>query len=158
MLENASWTAAAALVGAVAVATATLYSDAKRREISHGLVVGLAALWLLAALLAPAAMGAAAWQALACGAGALGVGYVAYLLGWLGAGDGKLLGVLALWMGPRDLGLWLLGTAALGLALILIALARPGGDFRTRGLPFAWAMAPPAATLLAARALALGGA
>lgn len=156
MLEIAPWVGVAALLGAAAVATATLYTDAKRREVPHRLVVGLAALWLTVALLSPEAMGASASQALVCGAGALAVGYVAYLLGGLGAGDGKLLGVLALWMGPCDLGLWLLGTAALGSALILVALSWPGGDFRTRGLPFAWAMAPPAATLLVARALDLG--
>jgi len=153
----APWFGAAALCGAASLAVATLYTDARRREIPNGLVIGLAALWLAAALLAPAALGAAAPASLACGAGALGIGCLAYFLGGLGAGDGKLLGALALWMGgPMDLGLWLLGTAVLGLAIVGLALARPNGGFRSRGLPFAWAIAPPAIALLVARALVLG--
>lgn len=146
-----------ALLGAAALALAALYSDAKRREIPQHQPIGIAALWLAAAFAAPAALDATALAGLACGAVALVIGYGFYLAGWLGAGDGKLLAALALWMGhPLELGLWLLGVTALGLALILIALARPKGDFRTRGIPFAWAIAPPAATLLVARALALG--
>lgn len=145
----------AALCGAAILAAVPLYTDAKRREIPNRPVIGLAALWLAAAFLSPAAV-PAVLAALACGAGALGVGYVLYLLGWLGAGDGKLAGALALWMGPMDLGLWLLAAAALGLGLVLLAMARPKGGLRTRGLPFAWAIVPPAATLLVARALFAG--
>ena len=79
-------------------------------------------------------------------------GFGFHALGWLGGGDGKLLATLALWLGPTHLGLWLLGTATIGLALAMTALAFRNGDFRTRGIPFAWAMVPPAAMLLLSRA------
>ena len=120
-------------------------------------MAGLVALWPITVWLAPEVLGARPWAALVCGAGGLAAGYGFHALGWLGGGDGKLLAALALWLGPKDLGLWLLATAALGLLLALLALARPAGDFRTRGIPFAWAMVPPAATLLIARAAALSG-
>ena len=153
----AFWLGFAALLGAAVLVATALYSDAKRREIPQHVPIGVAALWLAVAFLSPAALDATALAGLACGVGALGVGYVFHFIGWLGAGDGKLLAALALWMGdPLDLSLWLLAVAALGLVLVLIALARPNGDFRARGIPFAWAIAPPAATLLVARALALG--
>ena len=87
---------------------------------------------------------------------ALAVGYLFFRAGWLGGGDGKLLGVLALWLGPNDVGLWLLATAVLGLLLVVLALIRPGGDFRARGIPFAWAMVPPASALLLSRAFVQG--
>ena len=134
-----------------------MYEDWRRREIPHWVVAGLVTWWIMAAWVVPSALDAARWTALVCGVGGLAAGYGFHALGWLGGGDGKLLAVLALWLGPKDLGLWLLGTAALGLLLSLLTLSRPTGDFRTRGIPFAWAMVPPAATLLIARAAALSG-
>lgn len=92
-----------------------------------------------------------------CGGGALAAGVLFQQLGWLGGGDGKLMGALALWIGPRELGWWLLGTAVLGMSMVLFALARPNGDFRARGIPFAWAIVPPAAVLLVSRANSLIG-
>ena len=146
-----------ALCGASLLATAALYTDASRREIPHWLIVGLVLLWMLAVPTAPEALNSSAWAALLCGAGALVAGLVFHRLGWLGGGDGKLLGVMALWLGPWDLGLWLIGTAFLGLLMVLLALARPGGDFQVRGIPFAWAIVPPAVALLLARAASLAG-
>ena len=145
------------LCGASLIATAALYTDASRREIPHWLIGSLLLLWMLAAPLAPEAMNSSVWAALLCGAGALAAGLVFHRLGWLGGGDGKLLGVMALWLGPWDLGLWLIGTAFLGLLMVLLALARPGGDFQARGIPFAWAIVPPAVALLLARAASLVG-
>ncbi len=139
---------------ASAVAVFSLWTDWRSREVPHWLLGGLALLWGVAWAFAPGAVGDEPQAGLACGAIMLALGFVLHLAGWLGAGDGKLLAVLALWLGPRDLAMALFGTACLGLALLIVAWARPQGDFRERGIPFAWAIAPPAATLLLARAVA----
>ena len=137
-------------------AVAAAWSDWRRRQIPQWTVAGLAGLWALAALLAPEALGGAAWwAALLCGLAALGAGFGFYAAGALGGGDGKLLGALALWLGPRDLGWALLGGAGV-LALFLAAvLIRRPSELRKGGLPFGCALAPPAVALLAARAQAL---
>ena len=145
------------LYGAAVLTAAALYTDARLREIPNWLIVGLALLWVLAIWVSPQVSNASAWAALLCGTGALAAGYLFHRAGWLGGGDGKLMGVLALWVGPWELGWWLLGTAFLGLAMAVLALARPNGDFRVRGIPFAWAIAPPAVVLLVARANSLVG-
>ena len=155
MLVYGMWLGTAALGGAVLLSLVALYTDGKRREIPHWLVVGSLVLWAMAAWLSPQSLEGARSDALLCGAGALAAGFGFHALGWLGGGDGKLLATLALWLGPNLLGLWLLGTAAIGLALALTALAFRNGDFRRRGIPFAWAMVPPAATLLLFRAIGL---
>ena len=157
MFASDAWFGPAALCGSCLLALTAMYTDALRREIPDWLVIGSVLLWTAAAWLAPSALNAVPSEALACGAGGLAAGYGFHALGWLGGGDGKLLATLALWLGPKDLGLWLLGTALLGLLLALVAIARPAGDLRARGIPFAWAMAPPAVTLLLARAVALSG-
>ncbi len=144
-----------ALYSAAILTTAALYTDARHRMVPNWLVVALALLWALAVSLAPTALNEAIWTSLLCGFVTLTVGYLFHWLGWLGGGDGKLMGALALWVGSRELGVWLLGTAFLGLWLVLFALARQSGDFRTRGIPFAWAIAPPAVVLLIARAKSL---
>ena len=145
------------LYGAALLVAVSLYEDARRREIPDWVPLGLLSLWFLAAFLAPVALNGTIVAALVSGAAAFAGGYAFYRLGWLGGGDGKLLGALALWLGPWDVGVWLLGTAVLGLTLCVIALARPTGAFRTRGIPFAWAIAPPAIVLLVARAVDLSG-
>ena len=118
------------------------------------IVGGLLCLWIVTFACAPDAFGFGVWSALLCGAAALAAGFACHALGWLGGGDGKLLAVLALWLGPRDLPLALLGIALTGGVLLAAALLVRDGDFRRRGIPFACAIAPPAATLLLARALA----
>ena len=149
--------AIAVLGGACVFGLAALYTDWRQREIPHWLGLGLGLLWAVAAWLAPEALDAAPLIALACGAGALAVGFALHALGWLGGGDGKLLAALAVWIGPVDLVWWLVATALLGLLLLLFALMRRSGDLRTRGIPFAWAMAPPAIVILLERAVALSG-
>ena len=141
---------------AAAVAMVALYTDARQRLIPHWIVGGLAALWVVGALFAGQPWNAAAWGAIACGAAGFAMGYGFHRLGWLGGGDGKLLGVLALWLGLYDVGLWLLSTAVLGLALAAVAWIHRHGDFAARGIPFAWAMVPPASALLFARAFSPG--
>ena len=156
MFSNQPLFAEAALYSAALVVLASLYTDGRHRDIPNSLVVGLAALWALSAGFAPQALSVAPSVALAYGAGALAFGYGLYALGWLGGGDGKLLAALTIWLAPQDLWLWLLATALLGSALVLVAVCRPRGDMNTRSIPFAWAMAPPAAMLLIARAVDLG--
>ena len=147
----------AALCGACLLALASMYTDGRRRQIPHWLLAGLVVLWAWAAWQAPESLDAGPAAALACGAGGLAAGFGLHALGWLGGGDGKLLAALALWLGPKDTGLWLLATALLGLMLVLSAMVRRTGDFHVRGIPLAWAMAPPAAALLVARMVRLHG-
>ena len=149
-----SWLGLAALLGSAVLALTAVWTDLRRREIPHWVLLGLLFFWLAAVWRAPEALNAAPLVGLACGAAGLGAGFLLYALGWMGGGDGKLLAVLAMWLGPADLGLALMATGVLGLMLALTALARPKGDLRLRGLPYALAIAPPAATLLVARAVA----
>ena len=82
------------------------------------------------------------------------MGFAFHALGWLGGGDGKLLAALALWLGPADVGMALLGTGGLGLLVVLAAHLWPNSEWRRDGVPWAIAIAPPAAAVLALRALA----
>ena len=140
--------------GAAVLAMVALYTDGRQRQIPNWIVGGLALLWAVAVCFAPRPLDMAVLSGLGCGAAGLALGYVFHRFGLLGGGDGKLLGVLALWLGLSDVGLWLLATAALGLLLVVTALISTRGDFRARGIPFAWAMVPPASALLFARAFA----
>ena len=128
-----------------------MWKDWRWRQVPHWTVVGILALWLVLALTTPERLGFDPWAGLVCGGAALALGMLCYALGWWGAGDAKLLAVLALWVGPHDLPAALLGTVAVGLLLLATAFAVPRGDFRKRGVPFAVALAVPAATVLAAR-------
>ena len=140
------------LVGAgIACALAATWDDWRSRQVPHWTVLGLLACWLLLATMAPERLGFDPWAGLICGGAALALGMFCYALGWWGAGDAKLLAVLALWVGPHDLPAALLGTVAVGLLLLAMAFAVPRGEFRKRGVPFAVALAVPAATILAAR-------
>ena len=151
------WVGPAALSGAVALALAVAWTDWHRREVPHWAVAGLFSAWLLAVVLAPEALGFDPWAGLLCGGVGLAVGLVCHGFGWLGGGDAKLLGVLALWLGPRDLPIAFLGIALCGLALLLAAWLASNGDFRRRGIPFACAMVPPTVALLVGRIMAPGG-
>ena len=128
-----------------------MWTDWRWRQVPHWTVVGLLALWLLLAMTAPQRLGFDPWAGLVCGGAALALGMLCYALGWWGAGDAKLLAALALWVGPHDLPVALLGTVAVGLLLLATAFAVPRGDLRKRGVPFAVALTVPAATVLAAR-------
>lgn len=150
-----NWFGVAALSCGALLALAAVWTDLARREIPHWIPAGLALFWLAAALLEPRALNAAPISGLACGAGGLALGFALHALGWLGGGDGKLLAVLAMWLGPADWGLALLATGVLGLFLVLAALPQCAGEeLRRRGIPCALAIAPPAAALLAVRAVA----
>ena len=145
---------AVVLWGAVGLAVAAMWTDWRRRDVSHAVPLGLAGLWCVAVALAPAALGSTLAAALLCGAVALVAGFLLFLPGWLGGGDGKLVAALALWLGPQDLAIALLASAALLLALLLMPVFSGSAHaFRARGIPFACAFVPPSAVLLAARAL-----
>ena len=148
-----SWLGLAAIAVGVGFALSAVWTDVKRREVPHWIIGGLVAAWLAAATLEPEALAARPLASVGCGLLALLLGFVLHALGWLGGGDGKLLAALALWLGPADIGLALLGTGLLGGLLVLLALARRK-SWQHRELPCAVAIVPPAATLLVARAVA----
>ena len=142
-----------ALCCCVLVSLVAVWTDVKHREVPHWIVGALVSLWALTAAFAPEALGGDPVAGIACGAAALVAGFVLHALGWLGGGDGKLLAAMAMWLGPADLGLALLATGVFGLLLALPALLRLSTLFREQGVPYACAIAPPAAAILAARAM-----
>lgn len=138
----------------ILVSLVAMWTDVKHREVPHWIIGTLIALWVPVAVFAPEALNGDPAMGIVCGAVALFVGFVLHTLGWLGGGDGKLLAALAMWLGPADLGPALLATGAFGLLLALPALLRASALFRDRGVPYACAIAPPAAAILAFRAMA----
>ena len=147
---------ATALFCCVLVSLVAVWTDIKRREVPHWIIGTLVVLWVLAAVMAPEALNGEPMMGAVCGAAALVVGFWLHALGWLGGGDGKLLAALAMWLGPADLGLALLATGFFGLLLAAPALLRLSTLFRERGIPYACAIAPPAAAILATRAMTGG--
>ena len=147
-----TWLGVLALFAGVVLLALAAWTDWRRREIGHGTVIALVGLWVFSALAAPWALGADPLAGLACGCAGLGAGFAFYGLGWCGGGDGKLLAAVALWLGPSDVGFGLLAAAAL-LAVMCVAAHRQTDGGLRDGIPFACALAPPAAVLLAARAI-----
>ena len=145
---------AAALFCCVLVSLVAVWTDVNHREVPHWIIGTLVALWVLTAVMAPEALNGEPMMGVVCGAAALVAGFCLHALGWLGGGDGKLLAALAMWLGPADLGLALLATGFFGLLLATPALFRLSTLFRERGIPYACAIAPPAAAILATRAVA----
>ena len=151
------WLAVGGLWAAVVVVLSTAWTDWQRREIPHWALLVLVAGWLVVAFAVPQGVGGTVSGALLCGGAGLVAGVALYSFGLLGGGDGKLLAVLGLWLGPPDFGFALLAGAGL-LALFLVAArADQGHSFHARGIPCACALAPPAAVLLASRAVGLSG-
>ena len=144
----------AALFCCVLVSLVAVWTDVNHREVPHWIIGTLVALWVLTAVMAPEALNGEPMMGVVCGAAALVAGFWLHALGWLGGGDGKLLAALAMWLGPADLGLALLATGFFGLLLAVPALFRLSTLFRERGIPYACAIAPPAAAILATRAVA----
>ncbi len=144
---------AVALSGAAGLGIVAMWTDWFRRDVPHAVVLGLVGLWCVTAVAAPAALGGTATAALLCGVAMLVAGFLLFLPGWLGGGDGKLAGALALWLGPQDLAIGLVAAAVLLLLLVMVPVF--GGvthDFRARGIPFACALVPPSVVLLGGRA------
>ena len=136
---------------------ASMVCDLRSRRIPN--VIPLALLGLFAVYAAAGAAGppAGLWMHFAIGAVLLAAGFALYLSGRFGAGDGKLIAIAGLWIGPADLGLFLLGLAAGAFALSLFALLPFERTRRLRSdLPFAVAIAPPAMAVMIPRALSHG--
>ena len=127
-------------------------SDLTGRWVPDSVPLALLALFALYAVtVGPAAP---VWTHIVIGAVLLLLGFVLFALGGLGGGDGKLMAVAGLWVGPYDLTLFLVGLGLLSLCLALFALLPFDRTRRLRSnLPFAVAIAPPAIVLLALRAL-----
>ena len=155
MSASAETLGVTALCCCVLLSLIAVWTDVKHREVPHWVVGSLVLLWVLTAALAPEALNGEPLMGIVWGAAAFVVGFCLHALGWLGGGDGKLLAALAMWLGPADLGLALLATGLFGLFLALPALLRISRAFRDRGIPYACAIAPPAATILALRAIAV---
>lgn len=98
------------------------------------------------------------WTNIAAGAVLLALGFGLFLFGALGAGDGKLMAVAGLWIGPLDISAFLFGVGLLGLGVGLFCLLPFDATRRLRSnIPFAVAIAPPAIVLLALRAYSVTG-
>jgi prepilin peptidase CpaA len=101
---------------------------------------------------------------LSAAAAVLGMGFLLFGLGLLGAGDGKLLAAVALWTAPEHMVTLLLLMAVLGgvLALVLTLRRRFGRQRRLplremRTLPIPYGVAIAAAGLLVAGHDLFGG-
>ena len=123
--------------------------DLRQRRIPNAIPGALLALFAIHALAGGAGPPAGLWLHAVVGAVLLAAGFALYLTGGFGAGDGKLIAVAGLWIGPADIGLYLLGLAAGAFALCLFALLPFAGTRRLRSdLPFAVAIAPPAVVIM----------
>ena len=148
MLEPALLSVCCVLFGAAIV------SDLVGRWIPDSIPLGLLLLFALYALTGSHL--ASVWTHIAIGAVLLLVGFSLFSFGGLGGGDGKLMAVAGLWVGPHDLTFFLIGLGLLSLCLALFALLPFDRTRRLRAnLPFAVAIAPPAIVLLALRAFSV---
>ena len=146
----------AAELGACGLFAASMVTDLRRRRIPNAIPVLLLALFALYAWAGAADGAGVPWTHLAIGAAMLGAGFALYMTGRFGAGDAKLLAAAGVWIGPSlaELSLFLGGLAASAFLLSAIALLPFERTRRMRAeLPFAVAIAPPAATVMLLRAL-----
>ena len=142
---------------ACALFAAGMVCDLRSRRIPNAIPLALLGLFVVYAAAGEAGPLRAMWVHLAIGAVLLAAGFALYLTGRFGAGDGKLIAVAGIWIGPADLSLFLLGLAACAFALSLFALLPFDRSRRLRNeLPFAVAIAPPAVAVMIPRALAHG--
>ena len=143
-------------LGACGLFAASMATDLHRRWIPNEIPALLLVLFSLYAWAGADGPDPVPWNHLAVGAVMLAAGFALYMTGRFGAGDGKLLAVAGLWIGPSlgPLGLYLCGLAVGAFVLSAVALL----PFeRTRSmraeLPFAVAIAAPAVIVLLLRAL-----
>ena len=146
----------AAELGACGLFAASMATDLHRRWIPNAIPALLLAFFAIYAWAGADLPDPVPWSNLAIGGLMLGAGFALYMTGRFGAGDGKLLAVAGLWVGPSlaHLGLYLCGLAVSAFVLSAVALL----PFeRTRSmraeLPFAVAIAAPAVIVLLLRAL-----
>ncbi len=119
---------------------AACLSDLKAFRIPNAIPLAVIALFLVKA----AAMGQAVWPVhIPAFALTLAIGIVAFVFGWLGGGDVKLIAALALWFGmttlPDFLVITAIGGGVLGLLLMALrpllarSLSPAGAPARARG-------------------------
>ena len=136
---------------------ACVVCDLHSRRIPNAIVLALIGLFAAYAVTGAAGPSAELWMRLGIGAAFLAGGFALYLTGGFGAGDGKLIAVTGIWIGPADLSPYLLGLGACALAMSLFALLPFERTRRLRSnLPFALAIAPPALAVMIPRALSHG--
>ena len=127
--------------------------DLRSRRIPNAIPLALAGLFAGYALLGGAGPARDLGMSLAIGAVLLLVGFILYLSGRFGAGDAKLMAIAGMWAGPGELSFFLFGLGGCAFALSLFALLPFERARRLRtNLPFAVAIAPPAAAIMMARA------
>lgn len=132
---------------------AAMVFDLAGRWIPDTVPLALLALFALYALITDATTMAPVWTHIATGAVLLVAGFVLFITGAFGGGDGKLMAAAGLWIGPFNISLFLLGLGLLALGLGLFALLPFDVTRQLRSnLPFAVAIAPPAIVLLTLRA------
>ncbi len=137
---------------------AAVVFDLRRRQIPNTVPVALFGLFAVHAAVVGHVGMTPLWADVLIGAVLLAAGFVLFLMGMLGAGDGKLMAAAGLWVGLADLGVFLLGVGLLGLGLGLFSLLPFEATRRLHAnLPFAVAIAPPAITLLTLRAFPAAG-
>ena len=142
---------------ACALFAACVVCDLRSRRVPNAIVLALAGLFAGYAVTGAAGPPAELWIRLGIGAAFLAAGFALYLTGGFGAGDGKLIAVAGLWIGPADLTPFLYGVGACALALSLYSLLPFERTRRLRSnLPFALAIAPPALAVMIPRALSHG--
>ena len=137
-----------------ALFAASVASDIYDRRIPNVIPMLLLGFFVVYAFVGAIEPSRALWGHFATGVVLLAAGFVLYLSGRFGAGDGKLLAVAGVWVGPTDLSLFLFGLAACAFALSLFALLpfNKTRNLRTE-LPFAVAIAPPATIVVISRVL-----
>ena len=143
---------AAATLAACSLLVASAACDIRHRRVPNVIPLLLLLLFALRVWVDATPGRAVPWANLAIGGVLLAAGFVLYLTGCFGAGDGKLLAASGLWVGPADLSLFLFGMGGCTLALCVFALLPLETARRMRPeLPLALAIATPAVVVLAAR-------
>ena len=143
--------------GACVLFAVSMATDLRSRQIPNAVPVLLLVLFGVYAFTDMVGSLGSLWPHLLIGVALLGVGFVLYLTGSFGAGDGKLLAVSGLWVGLADMRLFLFGLGAAAFALCVFAML-PFATTRNmrRSLPFALAIAPAAMAAIIVRSTSHG--
>lgn len=100
------------------IATAVV-SDISSLRIPNWIAYTLTALFALHAVCTSLSTATVALHILV-GIVALAAGFWLFAIGWMGAGDGKLLAAVALWAGPQAVATYVFATAVAGLSLACV--------------------------------------
>ena len=133
-----------------------IISDVRSLEIPNWTSIGIAAMFLPAALLGGIDLASIAVH-YGIGAALLAVGMVLFIQGIVGGGDVKLLAAIAVWIGWDNLGLYLLLVALIGgaLALVVVVIRRLSKiSSRLDSVP--WLKRGPTTTQVAPYGVAIG--